>query len=91
MIFIVSEREIQQIFFMVLHTLSETMFMNQVFFNIQRTFNLTEQELEALNNAKEIVILDKNEAFLKEGEICNRVALIESRFSISSIFTASRM
>ncbi len=51
--------------------------MKQVLFNIQRTFNLTEHELEALNNAMEIVTLDKNEAFLKEDEICNRVALIE--------------
>ncbi|MFB6340151.1 Crp/Fnr family transcriptional regulator [Saccharicrinis sp. FJH62] len=51
--------------------------MNQILFNIQRTLNATEEELEALDHVMEPVILEKNEFFLKEFEICQSLAFME--------------
>ena len=50
--------------------------MNQLIFNIQRTFKATEEELSALKSAMKEEQLNRNGVFLKSGEVCKRLAFI---------------
>lgn len=51
--------------------------MKRIFFNIQRTFNTTAEEQEAIQNAVQIKHFEKNELFLREGEICTSIGFLE--------------
>ncbi|QGY46511.1 cyclic nucleotide-binding domain-containing protein [Maribellus comscasis] len=51
--------------------------MNRIFFNIQRTFNTNSEEQNAIRNAARIKHLAKNEIFLREGDVCKSIGLIE--------------
>jgi CRP-like cAMP-binding protein len=51
--------------------------MKRILFNIQRTFNTTVEEQEAIQNTAQVKYLAKNELFLREGEICTSVGFIE--------------
>jgi CRP-like cAMP-binding protein len=51
--------------------------MKRIFFNIQRTFNTTDEEQEAIQNTAQTKYLTKNELFLREGEICKSIGFIE--------------
>lgn len=51
--------------------------MKRIFYNIQKIFPLTEEAFEALKNCARTIHLQKNEFFLKEGEICGFIGFIE--------------
>ncbi len=51
--------------------------MKRIFFNIQRTFRATGEEMEAIQNAAIIRHFAKNELFLREGEVCKSIGFIE--------------
>jgi len=51
--------------------------MKRVFLNILKTFNTTPHELEALQTAAQIKAFNKNDFFLREGEVCNSIGFIE--------------
>ncbi|UKN02263.1 Crp/Fnr family transcriptional regulator [Paracrocinitomix mangrovi] len=46
--------------------------------NIQKTFGVSQQEVELLNNKLKVIHLSKNDFFLQEGEISNRIGFVES-------------
>jgi len=50
--------------------------MEQLIFNIERTFKAKEEELEELKGLMKECSLEKNEFFLRSGEICNSLAFI---------------
>lgn len=51
--------------------------MKRILFNIQRVFNTSQEELDAIEKVMKTVHLDKNEYFLKDGEVCHTLAFIE--------------
>ncbi len=51
--------------------------MNRIFFNIQRTFNTTAEEQNAIRNAARVKHLAKNEIFLREGKVCKSIGFLE--------------
>ncbi len=51
--------------------------MRKILFNIQRVFNASDEELQALEGAMQVVHLDKNEFLLKEGEVCHSIGFLE--------------
>jgi CRP-like cAMP-binding protein len=50
--------------------------MDQLIFNIERTFKASEEELLELRSFMKVSSLEKNEYFLKTGEVCNTLAFI---------------
>ncbi|WP_051947512.1 Crp/Fnr family transcriptional regulator [Muricauda sp. MAR_2010_75] len=50
--------------------------MNHLIFNIERTFKASEEELSTLRNIMKEEHLNRNEIFLKSGQVCNRLAFI---------------
>lgn len=50
--------------------------MDKLIFNIERAFNASLEELQALRSAMKKVHLNKGEFFLKSGEVCYSVAFI---------------
>lgn len=51
--------------------------MKRIFFNIQRTFHTSKEELETIKNKAQIKFLSRNELFLREGEVCESIGFIE--------------
>jgi len=51
--------------------------MKRIFFNIQKTFNTSNEEQQAIIDAAHIKHLAKNELFLREGDVCKSIGLIE--------------
>ncbi|MFT3796203.1 Crp/Fnr family transcriptional regulator [Flavobacterium sp.] len=51
--------------------------MKRILDNIKKTLNPTPEAFDALSKAMEIVTLDKNDYFLKAGQICSSVGFIE--------------
>lgn len=51
--------------------------MKRIFFNIQRAFNVPDEELKEIIHASQLVFLEKNEFFLHEGEVCQSIGFIE--------------
>lgn len=51
--------------------------MRKILFNIQRVFHASEEELDALEAVMQIIQLDKNEFFLKEGEVCRSIGFLD--------------
>jgi len=50
--------------------------MNQLIFNIEKAFKPSENELNALKKIMKESHLERNEFFLKAGEVCNTLAFI---------------
>lgn len=50
--------------------------MNQLIFNIERTFKASEEELSALKSVMKEEQLHKNEVFLQSGKACEKLAFI---------------
>ncbi|SFC23137.1 cAMP-binding domain of CRP or a regulatory subunit of cAMP-dependent protein kinases [Flagellimonas taeanensis] len=50
--------------------------MNQLIFNIERTFKASEEELSALKSIMKEESLEKNGMFLSSGQVCNKLAFI---------------
>lgn len=50
--------------------------MNQLIFNIERTFKASEEELSALKSIMKEASLQKNGLFLSSGQVCNKLAFI---------------
>ncbi|MEG3657689.1 Crp/Fnr family transcriptional regulator [Arenibacter palladensis] len=50
--------------------------MNQLIFNIEKTFKASEEELCAIKNTLKEEQLKRNEIFLRAGEICQKLAFI---------------
>ncbi len=50
--------------------------MNQLIFNIEKTFKPSEEELDALKGIMIESYLDRNEFFLKAGNVCDTLAFI---------------
>lgn len=51
--------------------------MKRIFYNIQRTFHTSTEELEAIQNAAKLKQFAKNDLFLSEGEVCKSIGFIE--------------
>lgn len=51
--------------------------MKRIYFNIQKTFTTTTEEQKAIQKAAIIKRFNKNEFFLREGEVCNSIGFIE--------------
>lgn len=51
--------------------------MKQVLFNIQRVFHTSEEEMKAIESVMQVALLEKNQFFLKEREVCKSVAFVE--------------
>lgn len=56
--------------------------------NVQMAFNPTDQEFQLLTNRMKVVFLNKNELFLREGEVSNRVGFVE-RGSLRQFYGAA--
>ncbi len=51
--------------------------MKRVIRNIQKIFNPSEEELDAVVQSLKVVHLNKNDFFLREGEVCRSMAFLE--------------
>jgi CRP/FNR family transcriptional regulator, anaerobic regulatory protein len=51
--------------------------MKRVIRNIQKIFNPSEEELDAFRKSLKVVHLNKNDFFLREGEVCQSMAFLE--------------
>lgn len=51
--------------------------MKRILDNIRKTLNPSEEAFEAISNAMTVTVIDKNEYFLKAGQVCQSVAFIE--------------
>ncbi|MBP0904073.1 Crp/Fnr family transcriptional regulator [Mariniflexile gromovii] len=52
--------------------------MDQLLFNIERTFKASEKELNALKGVMTECTIEKNNFFLRSGEVCDTLAFITS-------------
>lgn len=51
--------------------------MRRFLSNIQKTFQLSEEELDEIRSGMKVVELRKNELFLEEGQICRTIGFLE--------------
>jgi CRP-like cAMP-binding protein len=51
--------------------------MKRIFFNIHKTLNTSDEELEAIQGISQIKHFSKNELFLREGDVCKSIGFIE--------------